>query len=310
MRLVITDGTAQPVITTDAVAVAGKTGTGEVGLEDQWHAWFAAYGPYGAADRDDQIVVVVMVEAVNVWEWWAAKAANLIFHAAFSGQTVAEAVDYLKPWYGDAVFNPLRHEEEDESAEEGGGEPTGEARNRRRRRRRGGFGVRAASGTAKRTGSAGILGSGFSALRAVDPILLLPTLALVGTGILFVYSSGGELGRGVGLQRMDQADRLGVQRPGADGGVRGDQSPALQGAHPVCLPGRPGAAGRDADVRAAGQWRALLAGHRRTGHPAVRVRQDRDHPVPGRLPVGDRQRHRGTAALPDRAAGGGWRRWG
>ena len=126
MRLVITEGTAQPVITTDAVAVAGKTGTGEVGLEDQWHSWFAAYGPYGAADRDDQIVVVAMVEAVNVWEWWAAKAANLIFHAAFSGQTVAEAVDYLKPWYGDAVFNPLRHEEDEESAEEGGGESTGE----------------------------------------------------------------------------------------------------------------------------------------------------------------------------------------
>ena len=50
--------------------------------------------------------------------------------------------------------------------------------------------MRAATGAAKRSGGAGILGSGFSALRAVDPILLLPTLALVGTGILFVYSSG------------------------------------------------------------------------------------------------------------------------
>ena len=116
MRLVITDGTAQPVITTDAVAVAGKTGTGEVGLEDRWHSWFAAYGPHGAADRDDQIVVVTMVEAVNEWEWWAAKAANLIFHAAFSGQTVTEAVEYLKPWYGDAVFNPLRPEQDEEPA--------------------------------------------------------------------------------------------------------------------------------------------------------------------------------------------------
>ena len=120
MRLVITDGTARPVITTDAVAVAGKTGTGEVGLEEQWHSWFAAYGPYGSDDRDEQIVVVAMVEAVNVWEWWAAKAANLIFHAAFSGQTVAEAVDYLRPWYGDAVFNPLRPEEEEEPEAAGG----------------------------------------------------------------------------------------------------------------------------------------------------------------------------------------------
>ena len=120
MRLVITDGTAQPVITTDAVAVAGKTGTGEVGIEDHWHSWFAAYGPYGAADRSDQMVVVTMVEAVNEWEWWAAKAANLIFHAAFSGQTVPEAVAYLKPWYGDAVFNPLQPEADEESAGEGG----------------------------------------------------------------------------------------------------------------------------------------------------------------------------------------------
>ena len=125
MRRVITVGTAKPVITTDAVAVAGKTGTGEVGLEDQWHSWFAAYGPYGAADRDEQIVVVAMVEAVNVWEWWAAKAANLIFHAAFSGQTVAEAVDYLRPWYGDAVFNPLRPEGEEEAEEEEEAEAAG-----------------------------------------------------------------------------------------------------------------------------------------------------------------------------------------
>ena len=118
MRLVITDGTALPVITTDAVAVAGKTGTGEVGLEDHWHSWFAAYGPFGAADRDEQIVVVTMVEAVNEWEWWAPKAANLIFHAAFSGQTVAEAVEYLRPWYGEAVFDPLKPPEEDTEPEE------------------------------------------------------------------------------------------------------------------------------------------------------------------------------------------------
>jgi penicillin-binding protein 2 len=117
MRLVVTDGTALPVLTTDAVAVAGKTGTGEIGIEDQYHSWFAAYGPYDAADPLDRIVVVVMVEAVNVWEWWAPKAANLIFHAAFTGQTVPEAVDYLKPWYGDAVFNPLQPPAEEGSEE-------------------------------------------------------------------------------------------------------------------------------------------------------------------------------------------------
>ena len=117
MRLVVTDGTAQPAVTTDAVAVAGKTGTGEVGIEDHFHSWFAAYGPY-AADPADQIVVVVMVEATNLWEWWAPKAANLIFHAAFTGQTVPEAVAYLQPWYGEAVFNPLVAPPLDEEAEE------------------------------------------------------------------------------------------------------------------------------------------------------------------------------------------------
>ena len=50
--------------------------------------------------------------------------------------------------------------------------------------------MRSAGSTAKRSAGAGILGSGFGALRAVDPILLLTSLALVATGILFVYSSG------------------------------------------------------------------------------------------------------------------------
>jgi len=48
LRGVITDGTAKVVITTDAVKVAGKTGTGEVGLDDSWNAWFIAYGPFNA----------------------------------------------------------------------------------------------------------------------------------------------------------------------------------------------------------------------------------------------------------------------
>ena len=103
LRRVVTRGTAAPAITTDAVAVAGKTGTGQVGLEDHYHSWFAAYGPYDAADPAEQVVVVVMVEAVNEWDWWAPKAANLIFQAMFADQTVAEALAYLRPWYSDEV---------------------------------------------------------------------------------------------------------------------------------------------------------------------------------------------------------------
>lgn len=98
-RGVVTDGTAQVVITTDAVEVAGKTGTGEVGLEDRWHSWFAAYAPYRPENPEDQIVVVVMVEAANEWEWWAPHASNIIFQAIFANQSYEEAVSELNLWW-------------------------------------------------------------------------------------------------------------------------------------------------------------------------------------------------------------------
>ncbi len=99
MRGVITDGTANVVLTTDAVEVAGKTGTGQVGLADRWSSWFTAYGPYTTDDPEERIVVVVMVESSNEWEWWAPKAANIIFQAFFTDQTYEEAVDTLNLWY-------------------------------------------------------------------------------------------------------------------------------------------------------------------------------------------------------------------
>ncbi len=94
MRGVVEHGTAEVVITTEAVEVAGKTGTGEVGYEDRWDAWFAAGGPYGAAP-EDQIVVVTMVEASNEWEWWAVRAANIIFQGIFADETYDEALESL-----------------------------------------------------------------------------------------------------------------------------------------------------------------------------------------------------------------------
>ncbi len=99
MREVITKGTARVIMTTDAVEIAGKTGTGEVGYKDRWTSWFASYGPYGAEDPDEQVVVVVMVEAENEWEWWAGKACNVIFQGIFADQTYEEAVDDLNLWY-------------------------------------------------------------------------------------------------------------------------------------------------------------------------------------------------------------------
>ena len=104
MRGVITDGTAEVVITTDAVEAAGKTGTGEIGSEDSWHSWFVAYAPFETSDPDERVVVTVLVDAANEWEWWAPKAANIILHGIFTGQEYDRVVEDLRrgprpAWY-------------------------------------------------------------------------------------------------------------------------------------------------------------------------------------------------------------------
>ncbi|MDR1858514.1 MAG: penicillin-binding protein 2 [Treponema sp.] len=95
MRGVITEGTAQFPLNIKSVQIAGKTGTGEVGLQDRWHSWFAAYAPYDGGDPEDQVVVSVIVEAVNRWEWWAPYASAIIFQGIFAGQTCDEAIRSL-----------------------------------------------------------------------------------------------------------------------------------------------------------------------------------------------------------------------
>jgi penicillin-binding protein 2 len=104
MRGVISEGTARFPLNINSVEIAGKTGTGEVGLQDRWHSWFAAYAPY-EADVEDQIVVSMIVEAANSWEWWAPYASAIIFQGIFAGQSYEEAVaalglQYLVPVQG------------------------------------------------------------------------------------------------------------------------------------------------------------------------------------------------------------------
>ena len=94
MRYVITNGTAQFPMKNKIVQLAGKTGTAEVGVAGRWHSWMVAYGPYDAP-ASDAVVVVVMVEATNPWEWWAPYATNIIFQGIFADQTYSEAVDAL-----------------------------------------------------------------------------------------------------------------------------------------------------------------------------------------------------------------------
>ncbi|MFC1239233.1 penicillin-binding protein 2 [Treponema vincentii] len=94
MRYTITDGTARYPMHNKIVQLAGKTGTAEVGLPDRWHSWMAAYGPYNAP-AEDAVIVVVLVEAQNKWEWWAPYATNIIFQGIFADQTYEEALEAL-----------------------------------------------------------------------------------------------------------------------------------------------------------------------------------------------------------------------
>ncbi|MDR0643725.1 MAG: penicillin-binding protein 2 [Treponema sp.] len=95
MRGVITNGTARYPLNIGSIDIAGKTGTGEVGLEGQWHSWFAAFAPYETNNPEERIVVSVIVEAVNQWEWWAPYASAIIFQGVFANQIYEDAVQTL-----------------------------------------------------------------------------------------------------------------------------------------------------------------------------------------------------------------------
>jgi penicillin-binding protein 2 len=103
MRAVISEGTAQfPLNVVKSTEIAGKTGTSEVGLADRWHSWFAAFAPYETDNPDERVVVSIIVEAANPWEWWAPYASAIIFQGIFANQSYEEAVaavrfQYLMP---------------------------------------------------------------------------------------------------------------------------------------------------------------------------------------------------------------------
>jgi penicillin-binding protein 2 len=105
MRAVIREGTAVYPLNIRSVEIAGKTGTGEAGFTDRWHSWFAAYAPFTSTNPEDMIVVSVIVEAANKWEWWAPYASAIIFQGYFANQDYDTAVralglQYLMPIEG------------------------------------------------------------------------------------------------------------------------------------------------------------------------------------------------------------------
>jgi penicillin-binding protein 2 len=105
MRSVISDGTARFPLNIKSVEIAGKTGTAEVGLQNHWHSWFAAFAPFETENPEERVVVSIIVEAVNDWEWWATYASAIMFQGIFAGQPYEEAVralglQYLMPAQG------------------------------------------------------------------------------------------------------------------------------------------------------------------------------------------------------------------
>ncbi len=96
LRYTVTDGSAQFPLNNRLVRIAGKTGTAEVaGYSDSWHSWFVSYGYPFEGSEEDAVVVCVMVEAVNDWEWWAPYATNIIYQGVFANQTFDEAIGAL-----------------------------------------------------------------------------------------------------------------------------------------------------------------------------------------------------------------------
>ena len=95
LRYTVTDGTPQYPMHNKRVQIACKTGTAEVdGYKDSWHSWLVAYAPYDAPP-EDRVCVATIVEACNVWEWWAPYATNIIIQGIFANQTYAEAIKEL-----------------------------------------------------------------------------------------------------------------------------------------------------------------------------------------------------------------------
>ncbi|MDR0568292.1 MAG: penicillin-binding protein 2 [Spirochaetaceae bacterium] len=103
MRGVISEGTARFPVNIAAVEIAGKTGTSEVGLQNHWHSWLASYAPYETNKPEERVVVAIIVEAVNNWEWWSPYATAIIYQGIFAHQTYEEAVSTLGPLYQPAA---------------------------------------------------------------------------------------------------------------------------------------------------------------------------------------------------------------
>ncbi|MEM9423812.1 MAG: penicillin-binding protein 2 [Spirochaetota bacterium] len=120
MRQAVVRGTARGTIYNGVVDVAAKTGTAEIGLSNNWHSWFASYGPYKTDDPLKQVVVITQVEADPTaaetdYDWWAPRAADIIYRGIFADETYEEVwLNYKKRrvWYHPMMKVPQKYREE------------------------------------------------------------------------------------------------------------------------------------------------------------------------------------------------------
>lgn len=99
MRYVVTDGSGYGIFNNKKIQIAFKTGTGEVdkyknSKENHWHSWLVAYAPYDAPP-EERICMATIIDADNVWEWWAPYATSIIIQGIFQNQTYEEALEEL-----------------------------------------------------------------------------------------------------------------------------------------------------------------------------------------------------------------------
>lgn len=93
LRYRATDGSIKSPMKNDSVKIAGTAATSDpeyTFIKNRWNSLGVSYAPYDAP-LDEQIVVSVLVDANNEWEWWAPYAMNIIIQGYFFNQDYDEA---------------------------------------------------------------------------------------------------------------------------------------------------------------------------------------------------------------------------
>jgi penicillin-binding protein 2 len=94
LRYRVTNGNPQVPLKNDSVQIAGTVATAEVSeikTSGKWNSWCVVYAPYNESVKE-QIVVSVLIDANNDWEWYAPYAANIVMQGYFNNQSYEEAV--------------------------------------------------------------------------------------------------------------------------------------------------------------------------------------------------------------------------